>query len=222
MATKILKSIKGKTVRLTRLDACGAVVEGSCTTLVSDCFVSVTLTGEYETGEEFIQKNAWGDLCINDKDPDILKRVSVAIQFAEINPDALDIIAEATPVISGGETIGATFGTDPNASSFALEVWTKRTGVDCTTPGTQEWGYFLVPFIRNGKIDGDITIENGALTLGLMGDAFPASAAWGLGPYSPSGFIESFPAGDIFGMVVTTVQPPIDTSGCVPYVVPAP
>lgn len=221
MATKILKSIKGKTVRLTRLDACGEPVAGSCTTLVSDCFVSVTLTGEYEAGEEFIQKNAWGDLCINDKDPDVLKRVSVAIQFAEINPDALDIIAEANPVAVGGNTIGATFGTDANSSSFALEVWTKRAGADCTSPATQEWGYFLVPFIRNGKIDGDITIENGTLTLGVMGDAFAASANWGQGIYSPNAFGATFPAGEIFGMVVTTAQPPADTAGCVPYV-PAP
>jgi hypothetical protein len=222
MATKILKSIKGKTVRLTRLDECGNVIEGSCSTLVSDCFVSVTLSGEYEAGDEFVQKNAWGELCINDKDPDTLKRVNVAIQFAEINPDALDIIAEANAVISGGDTIGASFGTDTNYSSFALEVWTKRTGVDCTTPATQEWGYFLIPFVKNGKIDGDITIENGALTLGVMGEGFPASSGWGVSPYTPNGFIEAFPVGDIFGMVVTTVQPPADTGGCVPYVAPVP
>lgn len=222
MATKILKSIKGKTVRLTRLDECGAVVEGSCTTLVADCFVSVTLTGEYEAGDEFIQKNAWGELCINDKDGDVLKRVNVAIQFAEINPDALDIIAQANPVISGGNTIGASFGTDLNQSSFALEVWTKRTGQDCSPGGTPEWGYFLIPFVKNGKIDGDITIENAALTLSLMGEAFPASASWGQGPYTPNAFQETFPTGDIFGMVVTTAQPPSDTDGCVPYVVPVP
>jgi hypothetical protein len=219
MATKILKSIKGKTVRLTRLDECGLIAEGSCTTLVSDCFVSVTMTGEYEAGDEFIQKNAWGELCINDKDGDVLKRVSVAIQFAELNPDALDIIAQANPVISGYDTIGASFGTELNQSSFALEVWTKRTGQDCAPEGV-EWGYFLVPFIKNGKIDGDITIENGVLTVTLMGDAFPATANWGDGPYSPNAFIETFPTGDIFGMVVTTVQPPSDTNGCVPYVAP--
>jgi hypothetical protein len=220
MATKILKSIKGKTVRLTRLDECGSPVVGSCTTLVSDCFVSVTLAGEYESGEEFIQKNAWGDLCINDKDPDILKRVTTTIQFAEINPDALDIIALANPVISGSDTIGATFGPTPNDQAFALEVWTKRTGVDCSTPGTQEWGYFLLPFVRNGKIDGDITIENAALTFSLVGDAF-ATEDWGTSPYTPNAFIEPFPDGEIFGMVVTTEQPPTDTGGCVAYA-PAP
>jgi hypothetical protein len=220
VATKILKSIKGKTVRLTRLDSCGNVVEGSCTTLVSDCFVSVTLTGEYESGEEFVQKNAWGDLCINDKDPDVLKYVSVAIQFAEINPDALDIIAAASPVISGGNTIGASFGSDPNDGAFALEVWTKRTGADCTDPATQEWGYFVLPFVRNGKIDGDVTIENAALTMGVMGDAFGAPSTWDTTPYTSNPFVEPFPTGDIFGMVVTDVQPPTDTGGCVAYVAP--
>jgi hypothetical protein len=216
MTTSILKSIKGKVVRLTRLDECGAVIEGSCTTVVSECFISVTMSGEYEAGTEYVQKDAWGDLCINDKDPDILKRVNVSIQFAEINPDALDIITESSPVIVAGNTIGSSFGSTPNETSFALEVWTKRTGVDCNAT-TPEWGYFVLPYVRNGKIDGDITIENGALTFTVMGEAFGAPATWGTGPYDTNPFVQSFPAGDIFGMVVTTTQAPADTNGCVPY-----
>jgi hypothetical protein len=220
MATKILKSIKGKTVRLTRLDSCGAVVEGSCTTVVADCFVSVTLSGEFEAGDEYIQKNAWGELCINDKDPDILKRVNVSINFAEINPDALDILTAANPVVSGGTTIGSTWSAEPNESAFALEVWTKRTGVDCSGPDP-EYGYFVVPFVRNGKIDGDLAIENGVLTMTVMGEGFPAPASWGTSPYLPNPFLQPFPAGDLFGMVVTTVQPPADSEGCVPYITPS-
>ena len=220
MATKILKSIKGKTVRLTRLDECGNVIEGSCSTLVSDCFVSVTLSGEYEAGDEYIQKSAWGELCINDKDPDILKRVNVSIVFAEINPDALDIIMSANPVVSGGNTIGASWGTDVNEASFALEVWTKKTGQDCGI-GALEWGYFLLPFVRNGKIDGDLTMENGVLTMSVMGEAFPVGSGWGTGPYTPNPFLQPFPVGDVFGVVVTDVQPPSDTAGCVPYIIPS-
>jgi hypothetical protein len=217
MATSILKSIKGKTVRLTRLDECGNVVTDSCTTVVSDCFVSVTLSGEFEAGDEYVQKNAWGELCVNSKDPDVLKRVNVSIEFAELNPDALDILTNANPVISGGDTIGASYGTDPNYSSFALEVWTKRTGVDCTVGSSREWGYFVIPWVRNGKIDGDIAIQNGVLTLTIMGEGFPAPASWDDGPYAQNPFIEDFPAGDVFGMVVTDVQPPADTNGCVAY-----
>lgn len=216
MATKILKSIKGKVVRLTRLDECGAPVVGTCTTLVSECFVSVTLSGEFEAGDEYVQKSAWGDLCINDKDPDVLKRVNVSIEFAEINPDALDIITAANPVIDGYDTIGASWGTDPNFTSFALEVWTKRTGQDCV--GEPEWGYFVIPFVKNGKIDGDLTIENATLTMTVMGEGFPASENWGVTPYASNPFVIPFPTNDVFGMVVTSVQPPADTSGCVPYI----
>jgi hypothetical protein len=220
MSTKILKSIKGKTVRLTRLDECGEVVEGSCSTLVADCFVSVTLTGEYEAGDEYIQKNAWGELCINDKDPDVLKRVSVSIVFAEINPDALDILVAANPVVSGGNTIGASVGTAANENSFGLEIWTKKTGQDCVG-GVIEYGYFLLPFVKNGKIDGDLSIENGALTVTVMGEAFPATSAWGTGPYIPNPFLQSFPAGDVWGVVVTDVAPPSDTDGCIPFILPS-
>ena len=215
MATQILKSIKGKTVRLTRLDSCGDVNYGSCSTVVSDCFISVTLSGEFEAGTEYVQKSAWGDLCINDKDPDILKRVNVAIEFAELNPDALDILTAANPVVDGGDTIGASWGTSPNDTAFALEVWTKRTGADCD-PANPEWGYFSVPFVRNGKVDGDLTIENGSLTVSIMGEAFAAPATWATTPYASNPFIVSFPDGDVFGVVVTDVQPPSDTAGCIP------
>lgn len=218
MATQILKSIKGKVVRLTRLDECGVPVAGSCSTVVSECFVSVTLAAEIEAGDEYHQKSAWGDLCITDRDPDRIKWVNVTAQFAELNPDALDILTGSSPVVSSGNVIGSTWNSDPNTSAFALEVWTKRTGsVTCSTT-SPEWGYFLVPFVRNGRVDGDITIGNGVLNVSVMGMGFPAPAAWGDSPYAQNPFVEDFPTGDIFGMVVTTVQPPADTNGCVALV----
>ena len=214
MATSILKSIKGKVVRLTRLDECGDPVVGSCSTLVSECFVSVALSAEIEAGDEYLQKSAWGDLCINDKDPDIIKWVNVSVTFAEINPDALDILTGADPIVSSGNTIGAAWAPVANESAFALEVWTKFTGEPCT--GAPEWGYFVVPFVRNGRIDGDLTIENGVMTISVVGQGF-AATNWGDSPYTPNPFVETFPTGNVFGMVVTDVQPPSDTAGCIPY-----
>ena len=218
MATSIMKSIKGKVVRLTRLDDCGAVVVGSCTTLVSECFISVGYADEIEAGDQFYVKNAWGAPCINDKDPDLTKWVNVSITFAEINPDALDIITSGTPVISGSDTIGMSFSGEQNYNAFALEVWTKNTGSTAAcNAGTPEWGYFVVPFIKNGRVNGDITIENGAMTLGITGQGFAAPSTWGVGPYDLNPFVETFPTGDLYGMVVTTVQPPSDTNGCIAY-----
>lgn len=220
MPTKILKSIKGNVVRLTRLDACGAPVVGSCSSIVSECFISVTLSGEFEAGTEFVQKNAWGELCINDLDPDVLKRVNVAMQFAELNPDALDFVTDSNTVVSGGSNIGSTWGTALNSNAFALEVWTKASGAACST-GSPSWGYFLVPYCKNGKLDGDLTIQNDVLTVSLMAQAFPApddgtgKSTWDDGPYASNPFIVTFPENEVFGFVTTTVQPPADTAGCV-------
>lgn len=216
MATKVLKSIKGRVVRITRLNECGAVVVGSCSTVVSSCFVSVTLSPEIEAGDEYLLKSAWGDLCVNDKDPDKIKWLNVSIDFAEINPDILDIIANMNPIISAPDTIGSTLGQNTNSDAFALEVWTKRTGATCNA-ATPEWGYFVVPYVRNGRLDGDITIENGTLTTSVIGQAFGAPATWGLDPYGGNPLGATFPVGDYMGMSVTTVQPPADTNGCVPF-----
>lgn len=220
MPTRILKSIKGNVVRLTRLNACGDPIVGSCSSLVSECFVSVTLSGEFESGTEFVQKNAWGNLCISDKDADVLKRVNVAIQFAELNPDALDFMTDSNTVASSGNNIGSTWGTAMNQTAFALEVWTKASGAACS-PSSPSWGYFLVPFIKNGKLDGDITIQNDVLTVSIMGEAFPApddgtgKSTWDVSPYTPNPFVVTFPELEVFGFVTTTVQPPTDTAGCV-------
>jgi len=217
MATKKIKSIKGRTLRLTRLDECGLPDVGAeCGVIVTDGFISVTLSQEVETGEEFTQKNAWGDFCIAEKDGDRVKWINVAISLCEVDPEILDMVGGANPVVVGSDTIGATFGKEPNPSSFALEVWTKKAGTDACAAGTPEWGYFIVPFVKNGMIDGDITIENGPLTLGLKGEGQGANAAWGSGPHGDNPMKAPFPAEDTWGMVVTDVQPPPTTDGCQP------
>ena len=212
-----MKSVKGKVVRLTRLDECGAVVVGSCTTVVSECFISVTYSDEIEAGDEFYVKNAWGAACINEKDPDLTKWVNVSIQFAELNPDALDILTGADPIIDSGNVIGVSTDGTQNYSTFALEVWTKNTNPTNCTALNPEWGYFVLPFVRNGRIDGDLVIENNAMSVTVIGQAFGAPATWDETPYDTNPLMVPFPTGAQRAMVVTTVQPPADTNGCVAY-----
>jgi hypothetical protein len=220
MPTKKLRSIKGRRMRLTALDECGAPDTGAaCGVIVTDGFVSVTWSDEVESGEEYTQKNAWGDFCIAEKDGDRVKWVNVSIQMCEIDPQVLDMVGGANPVEVGGDVIGATFGQAPNPTAFAIEVWTKKAGTDaCAGGGDPEWGYFVAPFVRNGMLDGDVVIENGPLTLGLKGEAVGANEAWGVGPHgdNPMKATAGFPAGDLRGIVITDVQPPEITDGCVP------
>lgn len=215
MATKKLASIKGRAARFTRLDECGVPVIGSCSVVVTKGFISVELSEEVETGDEISQKNAWGEYCINDKDPDITKWVNATISLCEVDPDILDIVTAATPAIVGTDTIGASFGTGANTTAFALEVWTKASGQDACAGGTTEWGYFLVPFLKNGRLNGSATINNGAMNLALIGNGF-ANSNWTVGPHGDNPWLvtEGFPETDIWGVVRTTVQPPAFTDGC--------
>lgn len=216
MATKTLNSIKGRRLRLTRLDDCGDVVVGPCTTVVTEGFIQVEFAPEVEAGEEYLLKNAWGDFCVSERDGDRFKWVNLTIEMCDVDPDVLDIVANGNPIISSGDTIGTTIGTTAASGGFALEVWTKQAGADCNG-GTPEYGYFVAPFVKNGRLDGSITIENGTLTISMAAQGFAAPASWATGPYGDDPLQASFPAGDLMGMVVTNVAPPVVTAGCQAY-----
>lgn len=218
MATKRLASIKGRRMRLTRLDECGAPVIGSCSSIVTEGFIQVDVEEEVEEGQEISQKNAWGAYCVNEVDDDITKWVNVSVNLCNVDPDVLDfIVRNATPVTASTDTIGVTFGPTPAAQAFALEVWTKAAGQDACAGGTTEWGYLAVPYIKNGRLAGALTIANQVMTVPVQGKAFGAPADWGVTPYNDNPLLATggFPTGEFFGLVRTTVQPPAATAGCV-------
>jgi len=216
MTTKILKSLKGRRMRLTRLDACGAPIIGDCASIVTDGFISVNYSQEIEAGEEYTLKNAWGDLAISEKDGDITKWLNVAMELCEINPDVLDLVGGGDPITDGTDTIGAAFGEDGNLEAFAVEVWTKQAGPACDG-GDPEWGYFVVPYLLNGNLDGAINISNGTMSVSFKGQGQKANDSWGVNPYgdNPLMAVAGFPVGKIWAIVRTTVQPPEVTVGCV-------
>lgn len=225
MAVKKFRSVKGRRMRLTALDECGAPDFGSpCGSIVTDGFISVTWADEVETGEEHTQKNAWGDFCVAEKDGDRVKWTNVTLSMCEVDPQTLVMLGGLIPNVNNdGDIIGAFTTQEPNPVSFALEVWTKKAGSDgCGSGGSPEWGYFAGVNIRNGRLDGDLVIENAPLTIGLRGELYGASSAWGTGPYgdNPLESVEGYLPGALRYIGVTTVQPPEPTDGCV-AIVPA-
>lgn len=187
MATRCVSLSRGKMLRLTRLDACGAPVEGLTSTLVMKAFVSGTATMNYQDAEEITQADANGDLCIDDRSPVALRWVDLTLVMCITDPDAINMItgdplvvddATPTPNVTG-------FRVDVDLSGsahFALEMWSGIAGQACTVDGFPEYGYWLFPWVRDAQW-GEFVVQNGALTLTFTARAV-YGGDWGVGPYN--------------------------------------
>lgn len=86
MAQDYASSIAGAAIRVTRLKADGTLATGESASYIMESFISVSFTPEYEEGDEFVQKDANGRVCVTYKAPDTLKRVT--LEVAICNPDS--------------------------------------------------------------------------------------------------------------------------------------
>ena len=214
MATKKIKSYKGRQARITRTDSCGTPVYGACAYVTTKGYITVTLSREVEAGDEITTKNADGEFCINEKDADTAKWLNVSIEFCEVDPDTLDITGAADPIVDGSDTIGWADGPEVGDGGFAIELWTRKAGTDACAGGTQEYGFIAVPFIKNGTLAGDQVIKNGAMSVTVEGQAFVDAGVWGFGPHGDNPLRVEFPEDKFRAMVVTQVPPPPVTTGC--------
>lgn len=216
-------AIKACAVRLTRLDDCGRPVVGPKSVITSRGFISVTASADVEAGNEFLVKNACGDLCINERDCDILKRYNVKVLFCKIDPGAVELttsqrlLTDPTTGDAKGFALGNAIQCD---SGWSLELWQKLAGDQCTTGGPQPWLYWAFPWLSNGQL-GDLTFENGPFQFEVNAQTKAVNTnSWGTDNRGPecvlpagAGLLE----GEHVASFVTDVQPPDDVCGLQAY-----
>ena len=215
MPTQCFSVVRGKRVRVTELDVCGIPVTGG-TFVVSDGFIQVAITSELEDGDEYLQKNADGKLCINERAPDNLKRLNVTIDWCRVDPDIINLITGYPQELDGEDAVGFRIQEGEADTNWALEVWTGLGGADCID-GDVQYGYLLLPLVTGATL-GDITIENGAATFQTTGYT-QGGSGWDVGPYdvicSPPRPLD-VPIDTIdHGLIRTTVVPPPDRKSVV-------
>lgn len=182
--TKCFTIVRGKRLRVTRLDECGNPPDyGAANSIaVTKGFVQVGMTAVTSDGDDIEQKNADGDLCISDRSRDQFKRWDLSLEFCEVDPGILEIIANAVLETDWDNHVVGVRGVEGGAAdSYALEVWAGVPGDDCVPGEPTTYGYLLLPFVIPGVL-GDITIENGATTFTASGHTRGAGG-WGVGPY---------------------------------------
>lgn len=213
VASRCASPIQGTRARLTRLDECGIPVEGEHSLVVTDGFVQVAVTQNYEDGTEYQLQNALGAFCVNDRGPDQFLRSEVEVQFCAVDPDVVEIITGSDIITTGSPATGTGFWVCEGAvdARFSLEIWQNIAGQECID-GDPAFVYWAFPHLSAGRFN-DFTIENGVLEWSLTGQTRRADPAWGTGPVDDDPWISQVPDCAHFGFNIATLPLPAIT-GC--------
>lgn len=227
MPTKDFTPIRGKRIRITELDECGRIVEGA-RSMVTDGFVTVTLSPQVEDGTEITVRNANGALCVNERGNPTFTGFEVEIEFCEVNPTTMSIVTNAEEYEDyAGDIAGFTVPEGEISGKFAFELWTGVAGVACGDQGAEASGYLLLPLVANGTI-GDLEIGGeDAITFSLSNSSTRGGNDWGVGPFDvlldeageAAPLPEPLDPMDHLLMVETFVSPPASSTEPVPVVV---
>jgi hypothetical protein len=226
--TRCFTPIRGKRLRVTRLDSCGnpPVAGAECGVVSTDGFISVSLSSEVEAGTEIITRKADGSLCVNERTADSFKRFTVEIQFCNVDPDLYELVTNANPYADyNAQVAGFTIGEGAVDATFALELWTGLTGAGCAPGAEEASGYLLLPFVNAGVL-GDLEINGeAAIEFSLTGAFTKGGNAWGVGPYpvvadtggEPAVLPTALDPLDHLLLMETGIAPPPAACGCQPF-----
>lgn len=173
--------IKGTHMRIIALNDCGVPVTGtSGMVVVSSGFVQVESEPDYEDGEEFFERTASGEPCVNQKDDPTLKRFGLTVQMCEVNVSALAYVISARELTTGTPTTGTGFAVAEGnpTNRFSLEVWQEVAGAGaCDPSGNQRYIYNAWPNVGATQL-GTYTVENGRSTFEFTSETKGAASTW--------------------------------------------
>jgi len=165
-------SIQGTSIRVTRLDASGNLLNAAGDSYTTSGFMRLSFTPEYEEGDEITEKGADGTVAVTYKAPDTLKRITMEIAIAEPDP-------ELTQLMSGGLLLRKNLGTyasanrksigwsspatgdDPAGYGVAIECWSHAI-IDGKKAANLPYFHWVFPYAKL-RLSGDRVIENGLL-----------------------------------------------------------
>lgn len=116
-------------MRVTKLNPDGSPMVGPRSSYTTDSLIQAQLGLEYEDGDEIVQKNGAGIICLTYKAPDSLKRGTISsLQICTPDPNVLQFMIGGRVLERGDQQVGygaPEVGSDPNPDGFSLELWTR-------------------------------------------------------------------------------------------------
>lgn len=221
------KLAEGDVVRITRVDNCGAPVEGADNAFVDDCWASVAMAPNVEPGTDISFKAMSGRSCAFKRGCPTFNGFDLTGEFFSASPEMIEILT-GNPVYLDfdGNPIGWDDCSLPCSSGFGIEIWQNVVGEECPVDGSDGlWFYWLLPWVANGIL-GDVTVNNEGVTFSLTGNT-RASGLWQRGPWdvqavdalnTPGPLIEALGSDCHRRGFLTTIAPP--TAACTYVTVP--
>jgi len=169
-------SIQGVAIRVTRLDAAGNLLNGPGDSYVTNAFMRVSFTPEYEEGDEITEKGANGAIAVTYKSPDTLKRINLELALVEPDPELNHLLSGGLLLRRNELGLGGNFnapvnksvgwaspgvGDDPAGYGVSLEVWSWAIK-DGKRDSTNPYFYWVFPYAKVRQ-SGDRVIENGVM-----------------------------------------------------------
>lgn len=234
MASRTFPLVRGRKMRVTRLDGCGRPQYGDCNQVVTEGFISAGLTANINEPEEITVTNANGQTCVRDAGCAEFTGYGIELSFCEVDPDLFAMLSGQDTVLDqNGQIVGFRMNKDRKAcdAGVAIELWAGVPGEQCDAQSLADsegnFGYILLPFVQGGVL-GDFTIENAAITFSVTGAATKGGSTWGMGPYNvvlntsnqPGPLLKPIDSGDHLHVQYTQVTPPDNTDGCFPVMDP--
>lgn len=225
MATQCYAQVRGRVIRVTRLDGCGNPDPGASAVAVSKRVSSVTVNEVTEDGTNIRDRNFADELCVVDDSYTQILGYSTDITLCGVDPDLISLFT-GQPVVmnAAGDVVGfdATTNVDLDSFGFALEVWSRIAGTACDASGNRPWGYTVFPFLKGGRIGG-FSFENGAVQFTISGAQTRDGNGWGVGPFdvdrdgsnNPAPLNTALDVNAHFRNILVTLDPPEAACGAV-------
>lgn len=157
-------SVFGIRLRVTRLGSTGTTPAGASNSAVTDAFIRVAYTPEYDAGDEVVVKNAQGVQCVAFKAADTVKQVSLQIALCNPEPEITELLGGGAVLLDGADPVGYSapdVGEDPQPNGVGIEVWSDAI-VDGVIDADLPYFHFVFPRAFT-RADGERALENGAM-----------------------------------------------------------
>lgn len=170
-----LPQVHGIRMRVANLDSNGVPTPGASNLYVSAAFTKVTLSPVYTTGTEIEQKNAQGQICVNYRSADSLKRMDVSVELCSFDPYLAQMLSggalvtdAVTPARIGWKA--PAIGPIADDGGISIEVWTRRID-DGEEDADSPYGWWIYPRIKNLQFSG-YAHEDNPLLMTFSGQAY--------------------------------------------------